>query len=462
MSSQDVRSRVEKFARIADAAYYNQNRRGLRRILEGDAQTRGFRVDELLTSDESLVLYNPQTREVVISFRGTVPSAKDLATDLAIGLGMHTSTQRYRQSVELTRIVQQKYGAMGYDPVEVAGHSLGGGIAAFVANQDGSITAHVYNGAISLRELFDDQWDDDDTAGIIYSNSTSSDPVSAIQGIAATHGSAVVNNRIRQIWLPASNGNGVIQAHTIEGNFYKADSRADYWHPYRYDSSHMRKPRGTHKPPVIKEVKRVASNKETRAKVKKEFERGRDIVQTIAEEGAEEVPYAMAVSRVAAVQKIAKGLPDLVQIARKPESQTDTREYDNKVAELMTDAVYVSLKTGDMPVMPATIYKGLFNEKAASDNIGYNDPGVVGIRQVLNATMPLNRTQRNLNINQYDAHLGHHENTPAGFQLAFEGGHNVITVPQKDSIVRQQPNSLQVPNSSLPAPNLLRGSGPMN
>jgi hypothetical protein len=389
-----------------------------------------------------------------------VPTAKDLATDLAIGLGMHTSTQRYRQSVELTRIVQQKYGAMGYNPVEVAGHSLGGGIAAFVANQDGSITAHVYNGAISLQELFDDQWDDDDTAGIIYSNSTRSDPVSAIQGIAATHGSAVVNNRIRQIWLPASNGNGVIQAHTIEGNFYQADSRADYWHPYRYNSSHMRKPRGTHKPPVIHEVKRVASNKETRAKVKKEFERGRDIVQTIAETGAEEVPYAMELSRVAAVEKIAKGLPDLVKIARKPESRTDTREYDNKLAELMTDSLYATVK-GDT-VMPPTVTKSLFGNPATMRaEIGDTDPGPVGIRQALDAVMPSNSTAYSLRINRFDPIYGRHENTPAGYQLAFQDGQNVVgkvETEQKDSIVAQQPTSLQVPPPNLQ----FTGSRPMN
>ena len=445
MTDRDVRSRVEKFARIADAAYYNQNRRSLRRILDGDKQTRGFRIDELLTSDENLVLYNPATREVVISFRGTVQTAKDLSTDLAIGLGMHANTQRYRQSVELTRIVQQKYDAMGYDPVEVAGHSLGGGIAAFVANQDGSITAHVYNGAISLQELFDDRWGDDDTAGIIYSNSTRSDPVSAIQGIAATHGSAVVNNRIRQIWLPASNGNGVIQAHTIEGNFYPADSRADYWHPYRYDSSHMRKPRGTHKPPVIHEVKRVASNKETRAKVNKAFQRGRDVVQTIAEEGAEEVPYAMEVSRIAAVQKIAKGLPDLVNIARKPQSQTDTTEFDNKVAELMVDALYAGLKKGDAPLLPATVNESLLNPTGMRANLGITDPGVVGIRQIVRAVMPLNRTDRQLNINQYDSRLGYHENTPVGYVQVM----GKVETEQKDSIVPQQPNSLQVPPPKL-------------
>jgi len=443
MSSQDVRSRVEKFARIADAAYYNQNRRGLRRILEGDAQTRGFRVDELLTSDESLVLYNPQTREVVISFRGTVPSAKDLATDLTIGLGVHARTQRYRQSVELTRVVQQKYGAMGYDPVEVAGHSLGGGIAAFVANQDGSITAHVYNGAISLQELFDDQWDDDDTAGIIYSNSTSSDPVSAIQGIAATHGSAVVNNRIRQIWLPASNGNGVIQAHTIEGNFYKADSRADYWHPYRYDSSHMRKPRGTHKPPVIKEVKRVASNKETRAKVKKEFGRGKDIVQEMLEDTAEEVPYASNISRVAAAEKIGKNLPRLVKAARDSES---TSGFDKTQSEVMTDAVFAAVPD---TVMPAGFLKDLFTSKAPT--MSENEAHATGIQQLAQAL-------KGSRVKAQEA------NAATAGRLRFD--HNIwketrhvetIYIDHKDSIVTQQPSSLQVP-----APNLLRGSGPMN
>lgn len=437
MSSQDVRSRVEKFARIADAAYYNQNRRGLRRVLEADAQTRGFRVDELLTSDESLVLYNPQTREVVISFRGTVPTAKDLSTDLAIGLGMHTSTKRYRQSMELTRIVQQKYGAMGYNPVEVAGHSLGGGIAAFVANQDGSITAHVYNGAISLQELFDDRWDDDDTAGIIYSNSTRSDPVSAIQGIAATHGSAVVNNRIRQIWLPASNGNGVIQAHTIEGNFYKADSRADYWHPYRYDSSHMRKPRGTHKPPVIHEVKRVASNKETRANVKKTFEKGRDIVQSLVEETAEEVPYESKVSRMVVAQKLGKGAIELAKTARKPEDPENPYAYENKLADLLTDAVSIATP---LFVMPDSLIKAVFLEFKGTNRYEDRNKQFLKVAQAYNVS----------------ASSGTYVEA---FGQGFDPSHaETIQMNIKDSIVTQQPSSLQVPTPNLQ----FTGSRPMN
>lgn len=432
----ETRSRVEKYARIADAAYYNQNRRGLRRVLDGDRQTRGFKVDELLTSNESLVLYNPETLEVVISFRGTVPSAKDLATDLAIGLGVHTSTQRYRQSVDLTRIVQQKYGAMGYHPVEVAGHSLGGGIAAYVANQDGTVTAHVYNGAIALQELFDDRWDDDDTAGIIYSNSTRSDPVSAIQGIAATHGGAVVNNRIRQIWLPASNGNGVIQAHTIEGNFYPADSRADYWHPYRYNSSHMRKPRGTHKPPVIQEVKRVAGNKETRGKVKKEFGRGKDIVQEMLEDTAEEVPYASNISRVAAAEKIGKNLPRLVKAARDPES---TSGFDKEHAEIMTDAVFAAVPD---TVMPGGFLKDLFRSKGPQANEA--EMHALGIQQLAHAI-----AAKGSRIRQREA------NNASGV-LRYD--HNIWQESRKESIVMQQPNSLQVP-----PPNLrFKGPGPMN
>ena len=427
MSSQDVRSRVEKFARIADAAYYNQNRRGLRRVLEADAQTRGFRVDELLTSDESLVLYNPQTREVVISFRGTVPTAKDLSTDLAIGLGMHTSTKRYRQSMELTRIVQQKYGAMGYDPVEVAGHSLGGGIAAFVANQDGSVTAHVYNGAISLQELFDDRWDDDNTAGIIYSNSTHSDPVSAIQGIAATHGSAVVNNRIRQIWLPASNGNGVIQAHTIEGNFYQAGSRADYWHPYRYDSSHMRKPRGTHKPPVIQEVKRVASNKETRAKIKKEFERGKDVAQLIVEETAEEVPYESNVSRMIVAQKLGKGAVELAKIVREPEDPANPYAYENKLADVLTDAVAVATP---LSVIPPELLKEIF--------LNFKEPSEADLKSI-----------------EY-MNMANKNRVPKALKYVQVMGK--VETEQKDSIVSQQPTSLQVPPPNLQ----FTGSRPMN
>lgn len=437
MSSQDVRSRVEKFARIADAAYYNQNRRGLRRILEADPQTRGFRVDELLTSDESLVLYNPQTREVVISFRGTVPTAKDLSTDLAIGLGVHTSTKRYRQSLELTRIVQQKYGAMGYNPVEVAGHSLGGGIAAFVANQDGSITAHVYNGAISLQELFDDRWDDDDTAGIIYSNSTRSDPVSAIQGIAATHGSAVVNNRIRQIWLPASNGNGVIQAHTIEGNFYQADSRADYWHPYRYNSSHMRKPRGTHKPPVIQEVKRAASNKEKRAEVKKAFEKGRDIVELLMEETAEEVPYESKVSRVVVAQKLAKGAIELAKIARKPEDPADAYAFENKLADILTDAAAIATP---LLVIPDEMLKAVFLEFKGTNRWEDRNKQFLKVAQAYNVSATSGKYVQ-------------------AFGQGFDPSHpETIQMYMNDRIVPQEPTSLQVP-----PPNLrFTGSRPMN
>lgn len=311
MSSQDVRSRVEKFARIADAAYYNQNRGGLRRVLEGDAQTRGFRVDELLTSDESLVLYNPQTREVVISFRGTVPSAKDLATDLTIGLGVHARTQRYRQSVTLTRVVQQKYGAMGYNPVEVAGHSLGGGIAAYVANLDGTLTAHVYNAAISAHELFDDQWDNDDTAGVIYSNSTRSDPVSGLQGNFLTHASSVTNYRIRHVWLPVSNNRGVTGAHTIRGNFYNTSSTASV-------------------------VKKSVSDPQKRKRIKEEAQRGKDIVDILLEASDESLPDAAAdVNRMAAALKVAQGIPTVVKSAVQSNKDGTTKPFDDAVKDVV-------------------------------------------------------------------------------------------------------------------------------
>ncbi len=336
----NIHRRIGKYARIADAAYYNQNRQALNNILQGSPETNGFRVDETLSTDEHLVLFNPDTREVVISFRGTVPSRKDVATDISIGLGVHGSTQRYRQSARLVETVSRRYSPMDYRPVQVTGHSLGGGIAVYVANQHHHVTAHVYNAAISGNELFDNRWDETDDASIIYAYSTRGDPVSSVQGAVMTHASSITNNRMRQIWLPSSNGSDAVNTHRVAGNFYETPGRVHNHPAKRQRSTQGRRP-------VVAVVKKNAADPQKRQRVKDAVNRGKDLMGTILNTSTD-TPEGVSV--VGGVVKFAKGVPTAMRAAKQSDIQGGTAVYDDKIKELTDAAVSVIAADTLLPI----------------------------------------------------------------------------------------------------------------
>ena len=194
---------------------------------------------------------------------------------------------------------------------------------------------------------------------------------------------------------------------------------------------------------LVSAGKRVASNKETRGKVKKEFGRGKDIVQDMLGDTAEEVPYASNIQRVAAAEKIGKNLPRLVKAARKSES---TSEFDKTHSEVMTDAVFAAVPD---TVMPAGFLKDMFSNKPPTAS--EYEAHAIGIQQLAQAL-------KGPRIKAQEA------NAATSGRLRFD--HNIwkesrhfetIYIDHKDTLVTQQPSSLQVPT-----PNLLKGPGPMN
>ena len=86
-------------------------------------QDLGYVYDNELSTPESKIFLDKKGRPN-IAFRGT-QNIKDLATDLALGLGLAKYDNRFRDAQHLTQLVETKYNK----PANIYGHSLGGSLA---------------------------------------------------------------------------------------------------------------------------------------------------------------------------------------------------------------------------------------------------------------------------------------------------------------------------------------------
>ena len=125
--------------------------------------------DESLSNDKNRVYKNNTTGEAYVLYPGT-KDKKDIATDIAIGLGglftpIQNLTPRYREAKRVANKVKNKYGS---DKVTAIGHSLGGGLAA----NSGIKKRITYNKAVGLSDL----WSTVSSGQIDYR--TKKDPVS--------------------------------------------------------------------------------------------------------------------------------------------------------------------------------------------------------------------------------------------------------------------------------------------
>jgi len=78
--------------------------------------------------------YNPETKKVLHSVKGTDPTnIKDLYTDAMLSMGMLKKTDRYKDSHKKLREAKAKYGT---DTADVVGHSLGSGIASYISDKN--------------------------------------------------------------------------------------------------------------------------------------------------------------------------------------------------------------------------------------------------------------------------------------------------------------------------------------
>ena len=100
----------------------------------------GYNLDPGLSGDDTQVIVNPTTKEVVLSYRGTQLNSKknrwkDLASDLAIATGMEKFNPRFRNADKHFKQVHAKYGTFGYK-FTTTGHSLGGQVSKYVNDQN--------------------------------------------------------------------------------------------------------------------------------------------------------------------------------------------------------------------------------------------------------------------------------------------------------------------------------------
>ena len=96
----------------------------------------GFVFDSGLSNDNEQVYYNPKEKKLVYSVAGT-HNIKDWGTDLWLAAGKLKDTNRYKEADQTLRLAKDKYKPAD---VTVAGHSLGGAIAGYIASKND----HVY------------------------------------------------------------------------------------------------------------------------------------------------------------------------------------------------------------------------------------------------------------------------------------------------------------------------------
>ena len=119
----------EKYANFSKASYQlydplkskSVNQQNSLKTLT-DAGIDGFTIHPS-SSNKRGVYINDTTKEVVIAHRGTNPtSSANIMSDVAIGLGFQSSTERFKRAVRNDKKIKNKY--PDYD-ITITGHSLG-------------------------------------------------------------------------------------------------------------------------------------------------------------------------------------------------------------------------------------------------------------------------------------------------------------------------------------------------
>lgn len=108
----------------------------------------GFEIVKTLSDGSALVLKNDQTKEVVVSYKGTsLGNWKDLEADVTIALEGNDYSHDDEFKRALSRFEDAQRMLRGYN-FTVTGHSLGGSKAMWVARHHPSVNAKVFNPGI--------------------------------------------------------------------------------------------------------------------------------------------------------------------------------------------------------------------------------------------------------------------------------------------------------------------------
>jgi hypothetical protein len=128
---------AESSARLADMAYKGSSERDLSFFEE-----RGYTLDDDFSTDEHIVIVNPEANEVAIGIRGTAFNLNNMLTDATIALGNFEQSERARRTIELRDRLRQRYPNFAF---HYAGHSMGGTAAAYAAQDDPNANATTFN-----------------------------------------------------------------------------------------------------------------------------------------------------------------------------------------------------------------------------------------------------------------------------------------------------------------------------
>jgi hypothetical protein len=99
----------------------------------------GYIYDSDLSTDEYQTFYNPKTKKMLFSVRGT-SNWNDVLTDASLLFGRLKETDRYKRAKSGLEIAKDKYSDR--DNTSVVGFSLGGGIADGIASRNDNITLY--------------------------------------------------------------------------------------------------------------------------------------------------------------------------------------------------------------------------------------------------------------------------------------------------------------------------------
>jgi predicted esterase YcpF (UPF0227 family) len=149
------------FALISDAAYTNyfEGTDAAQQFL--DAYQSGYNIIEDFTAPEYITAVNEEAQKVVIGFRGTDSSLRNIYDDIAdveIATGLPETSlpsyfpSRFKTGENIYKQVQKAY--PGYD-MTLTGHSLGGSVARYVGDRN-AVKAVVFNsGQTPLQPVVD-------------------------------------------------------------------------------------------------------------------------------------------------------------------------------------------------------------------------------------------------------------------------------------------------------------------